>query len=86
MPMKLVGGFYSVIVLGDGTSTSIDVDFYEQIANDHKIHNRTPDGVAFVTGTTASTTSLSGTVVTFSWSSPLGAGVQESPAVMFSFP
>jgi hypothetical protein len=83
MSLKIVSQNYSIKIRGDGSSSSIIVDFYDQIRADNTVHNKTPDGVLL--GNTEATGVLSGTEVTFTWSTPLGNGAIDTPTVQFTF-
>ena len=84
MPLKIVSQNYSIRLRGDGVSTSISVDFYDQIAGDRTIHNKTPDGV--LVGNSDASGVFSGTVVTFTWATPPSNGSIDNPSVLFTFP
>lgn len=84
MALKLVSANYSIKIRGDGSATSIAVDFYDQISADNTIHNKTPDDVLI--GNTSATGTLSGTIVTFTWSTALGNGAIDNPTIQFTFP
>lgn len=84
MAMKLISAAYPVHVRGDGVSASIAVDFYDQLHADTTIHNKNPDGV--LVGASSATGTVSGTIVTLTWSPVLGNGVHDSPTIQFTFP
>lgn len=75
--MQLVGN-YQTDYIGDGVNNSISIDLNNQIQADNKIHNKMPVGILATPGSTANSSSLNGTVLTLSWSTPLGAGAEES--------
>lgn len=83
MAVKLVGQNYLVKFRGDGSSTTFDVDLYDMIQSDNTVHNKTPDGVIVSGGVTAT---LSGTVVSLTWSTPIANNQQEERAIQLTFP
>jgi len=67
-PGSGVGGYRNCI-LGDGVSTSVTIDLFQQIASDDEIKNKNPIGIYLVTvdrGITPSV-ALVGTLVTLTW-------------------
>lgn len=67
-------GFYTKNIIPDGTSTSVSLDFFEQIAGDNTIANKNPVSVYLANDSLGKTSangtlsaSVSGTVVTFVW-------------------
>jgi hypothetical protein len=78
---------YNVGLVGDGTSMTMSVDYYDQIAADNKIPNKTPTGIFQVSvdqGVTP-TASLSGTVVTFTWSTAPASNVIVNLGIALTF-
>jgi len=68
---------YGVAFIGDGTSTSASFDFFDQIAADNHVPNKSPVGIYQITvdrGVTP-TASISGTVVNFTWATAPDNGV-----------
>lgn len=74
-------GSYAKSVVVDGTNASVSMDFFEQIAADNAIHNKTPVSINIAsdsnnkaTSNGGMTASLSGSVVTINWTSIPSAG------------
>lgn len=67
-------GFYEKNIIPDGTTASVSLDFFDQIAADSALTNRTPTAVYIANdslGNSSSNETLSasvtGSVVTFTW-------------------
>jgi hypothetical protein len=78
---------YNVGLVGDGTSTTTTVDYYSQIAADNKIRNKIPNGIYQVSvdqGVTP-TAVLSGTSVTFTWSTAPSSNALVNLGVALTF-
>lgn len=86
MSMKIAGQNYTIRFVGDGVSTSMDIDLYDLIHNDHTIHNKTPDGIVLIAGGGSPTGTLAGTVLTLTWGSAVGNGTMVEPIVVLTFP
>jgi hypothetical protein len=78
---------YSAAYIGDGVSTSVSIDFFDQIAADKTIRNKNPTGIWQATSSSSGTltTSISGTTVTFTWSTPPTANVLGDLGVYLTF-
>lgn len=84
MAMSLISN-YRVIVIGDGVSSSMDVDFQDLITADSMVHNKVPVGVGSVLASVATAAISTGTIVTLTWPSLLGAGDTDGPIVPLIF-
>lgn len=79
---------YVAAILGDGISTSVSIDFFEQIAADKTVKNKIPTGIYVVNsegGPATPTATLSGTTVTFTWAAAPAANALVDLAVYLTF-
>ena len=87
MAMKLIGASYPIEIIGDGSATSVAVDFYDQIDNDHTVHDKVPDGIFDIQPHGIGVSGiLSGTTVTFTWTTAPSATIPTQLSVALTFP
>jgi hypothetical protein len=76
---------YTFSMVGDGVSTSVSIDFYNQIQATQSLSNKNPVGIFAINAGASVTGTLSGTIVTLTFATAPANGTQISPNLSLLF-